>query len=138
MRCIMIFFDTNVLIYMSIDQSQRKQSVSQSLIRDAIDKEEFFISPLVFSEYVYTLSKLKILGEQASKVEMFSRFILFTIDKEILIEAYKLCECLNFCKNINDIIHLKIAEQHCSKLVTFDSDFKKLQKHTNINIEIIK
>ena len=137
MRCTMIFFDTNVLIYMSINQSESKQAVSQSLIRSAIDEKEFFISPLILSEYIHILSKLKILTEQAGKVEMFLQFVESSIDKETLIEAYRLCEHLNFCRNINDIVHLKIAEKYCKKLVTFDSDFKKLQEYTKIEIKIL-
>ncbi|MDP3333039.1 MAG: hypothetical protein Q8S55_13830 [Methylococcaceae bacterium] len=27
-------------------------------------------------------------------------------------------------KNLNDVIPLKFAEQHCEKIITFDSDFK--------------
>jgi predicted nucleic acid-binding protein len=40
-------------------------------------------------------------------------------------------------KSINDIIHLKVAEQHCNKLITFDSDFRSLRSFSNIEIEII-
>ena len=123
---------------MSINQSESKQIISQSLIRKAIDEKEFFISPLILSEYIHTLSKLKILTKQSAKVEMFSQFVESAIDKETLMEAYRLCEHLNFCRNINDIVHLKIAEKYCKKLFTFDSDFKKLQPYTNLEIEIIK
>ncbi len=42
------------------------------------------------------------------------------------------------CKNVNDVIHLKTAEKYCEKIITFDSDFKKLQPLTNIKIEIIR
>lgn len=133
----MQLFDTNVLIYMSINQGEKKQSMSQSLIRDAIAKKVFFITPLILSEYIYTLSKLKILSEQRNKVELFSRYVSGNIDKKIIIEAYELCQEINFCRNINDVIHLKVAEQYCTKLITFDSDFKKLQKYTDIEIEVI-
>ncbi|UCH98738.1 MAG: PIN domain-containing protein [Candidatus Aminicenantes bacterium] len=61
-----------------------------------------------------------------------------TIDKNILKDAYALCKEINFCRNINDGIHLKVAEQYCNKLVTFDKDFKKFLNRTTIEIEILE
>ena len=134
----MIFFDTNVLIYATIDQNMEKFERATQQIDEAIQIDSFCISPLVLSEYIFILSKLKIIQEQHEKVMMFSKYVVSDIDNEIVIQAYELCSSLDFCKNINDVIHLKVAEQYCQKLVTFDNDFKKLQKHTDINIEIIK
>jgi len=133
----MIYFDTNVLVYMTINQSKSKQELSRSLIRDAIDKKVFFISPLILSEYIFALSKLKILTQQTDKVEMFSQLVTSMIDKNRIMEAYSLCKDLDACKNINDVIHLKVAEEYCTKLVTFDSDFKRFEKYTEIEIEIL-
>ena len=134
----MIFFDTNILVYATIDQSMEKFERATQLIYEAIQMDTFCISPLVLNEYIFILSKLKIIQEQHEKVMMFSKYVVSDIDNEIVIQAYELCSNLDFCKNINDVVHLKIAEKSCQKLVTFDSDFKKLQKHTNIEIEIIK
>jgi predicted nucleic acid-binding protein len=122
---------------MTINQSESKQALSHSLIREAIKKKEFFISPLILSEYIFTLSKLKILAQQSDKVELLSRMVVSTMDRKRIMEAYSLCKEIDFCKNINDVIHMKIAEEYCTKLVTFDSDFKKLQKYTEIEIEIL-
>jgi len=133
-----IFFDTNVLVYATIDQNMEKFERATQQIDEAIQIDSFCISPLVLSEYIFILSKLKIIHEQHEKVMMFSKYVVSDIDNEIVIQAYALCSNLNFCKNINDVMHLKIAEQSCQKLVTFDSDFKRLQKHTNIEIEILK
>lgn len=44
---------------------------------------------------------------------------------------------INFFKNINDVIHLKFAEQHCNKLITFDRDFEKLKPYTFLEIDIL-
>ena len=60
------------------------------------------------------------------------------INTEIVIGAYNKCEKLNKCRNINDFIHLEVANRYCEKLVTFDSDFKNLEKFYNIEIEILK
>ena len=63
----MIYFDTNVLVYFSIDQDLKKQQIAAKLIKGAIKEEKFFISPLVLIEYIFVLAKLKILNEQKEK-----------------------------------------------------------------------
>jgi predicted nucleic acid-binding protein len=131
------YFDTNVLVYFTIDQGDEKLKQAQSLLFDAIKNDTFFISPLVLSEYIFILSKLKILDQHDDKILLFSQHIKSAIDSDVIQIAYSLCKKIDFCKNINDVIHLKLAEQHCDKLVTFDKDFKKLQKETTMNIDII-
>ena len=64
----MIFFDTNVLVYYTINQDEEKQRRSKKLIEDAIVDGEFFISPLIMTEYIFVLSKLKILDENRDKI----------------------------------------------------------------------
>lgn len=138
-KCIVIYFDTNVLVYYSINQDDVKQKLSSKLIEDAIKIKNFYISPLVFSEYIYALAKLNMLDISQPRVNFFSNYVKeISTYKTIVLEASSFCREISFCKNINDVIHLKVAEQYCQKLVTFDSDFKKLQKHTDIHIEIIK
>ena len=137
MRCIVIFFDTNVLVYASTDQDKEKMIFSQQLIAKAIENHTFFISALVLSEYIFILSKLKIIDEQSEKVRLFSTLAKGSYDVDTVIHGYNLCQKVNFCKNINDVIHLKVAEAYCQRLVTFDTDFKKLQKYTKLEIKIL-
>jgi hypothetical protein len=40
--------------------------------------------------------------------------------------------------NINDVIHLKFAEKHREKTVTFDSVFKSLKSFSTIRLEILE
>lgn len=133
----MIFFDTNVLVYYTINQDEEKQKLSQRLIENAIGDGLFFISPLIMTEYIFVLSKLKILSENHNKILFFSKFVRSEISKEDVMKAFELCEKEKCCKNINDVVHLRIAQKYCTKLLTFDSDFKKLQKHTNLKIEVL-
>lgn len=133
----MIFFDTNILVYQAINQNLIKQQKATSLIEKAIDESNFFISPLVLSEFIFVLAKLKIIDEQKEKIELYKNFSCENIDITSIYEAYNLCIKNQICKNINDVIHLKTAEKYCEKIITFDSDFKKLQALTNIEIEII-
>jgi predicted nucleic acid-binding protein len=40
-------------------------------------------------------------------------------------------------QNINDCLHLAIAEQYCKELYTFNkNDFEKLKPHTNLKLTI--
>jgi len=52
--------------------------------------------------------------------------------------AFEIASKINFGKNINDIIHLKFAEKYCSKLLTFDKDFRLLKQFSKIEIAIIE
>ena len=133
----MTFFDTNVLIYFTINQDQDKWELSKKYIYEALDEEKFFISPMVLSEYIFILSKYKIQKQHQDKVTFFAQYIEGSIDASRVKDAYTSCQEIDFCKNINDVIHLKVAEEYCSKLVTFDSDFKKLEKYTELEIEIL-
>ena len=134
----MTFFDTNILVYYTINQDDKKQKLSQSLIFKAIKEDKFYISSLVMTEYIFILSKLKVLDENHNKVLFFSKFIEHNISMDDLLDAYKICKEIDFCKNINDTIHFVIAQKYCDKLVSFDSYFKKLQDKSNIEIEILK
>ncbi len=90
----------------------------------------------MLSEYIFILSKLKIISYHDDKVTLFAQHTKASINSDILQSAYTLCKKIDFCKNINDAIHLLLAEQHCDRLVTFDKDFKRVQKETKITIEI--
>ena len=137
-KCIVTFFDTNVLVYYTINQDEVKFDIAQKLIYESIEQDKFFISPMVLSEYIFVLSKYRLTKVHYDKVILFSKFVNSFIDNTLVLEAYEVCGKMNFCKNINDVIHLKVAEKYCDRLVTFDSDFKKLEKYTTIQIEILK
>lgn len=74
----------------------------------------------------------------ARDTKYYSNHVKHLITKEMFISACQICLELNFYKNINDAIHLKFAEQHCDKLITFDSDFNNLKKYTTVGIEVLK
>ncbi len=133
----MTYFDTNILVYFTIDQGDEKLQLARTLIFDAIKNDTFFISPLVLSEYIFVLSKLKILSHHDDKILLFLKHTKSNIDTKTIEDAYLLCKKIDFCKNINDCIHLKIAQKYCKKLVTFDKDFKKMQKYTNIKLDVL-
>ncbi|OHX37138.1 hypothetical protein BJL95_20920 [Methylomonas sp. LWB] len=133
----MIFFDTNILIYASINQDSARQQIADERILSALKNNKITISPLVFTEYIFVLSKLKQIEQQQKNIEFFKSLSTGSINTDMVYAAYKLCSSINCCKSINDVIHLKFAEQHCNKLITFDSDFQTLIPHTGLEIEIL-
>ena len=135
----MIFFDTNVLVYASVNQDERKLQKSQTIIAKAQENEELLLSSLLIQEYVFVLKKLK--NEQINileNAETFSKYCKYQIDCALLKDALELASNIDYFQNINDIIHLKFADKYANKLVTFDKDFEKLQSYTDIEIEILR
>lgn len=133
-----IFFDTNVLLYLAVNQDLVKQKMADNLVLKAIQTNSFLASPLVISELIFVLSKLKALENNQKNIDLFSSYAFNAIDVGIVQKSYSLCAQLNCCKNINDVINLKFAEKYANKLVTFDSDFEKLKPYTKLEIEILK
>jgi len=134
----MIFFDTNVLVYAAITQDLDKQKISDRLIEKAIREETLTLSPLVISEFIYVLAKLKINRELTeAALALYKPFVTEVIEPSMIFEAAALCNDLNRGKSINDAVHLKFAERYCQKIVTFDSDFKVFKKHSTCHIDIL-
>lgn len=135
----MRYFDTNVLIHFIYQyQDELKHKTAKKLIEESIISQEILISPLVFQEFVYSSFKIDKSKEIVLKgFYLFESFIMFEITKDIIVESFRLAEELNYFQNINDCIHIKFAERHCKKLVTFDKDFEKFRSHTKLEIEIL-
>jgi len=134
----MVYLDTNVLIYATIEQDIEKKEKSLDVIEYLVKHQELILSPLVIQEFIFTLSKLKVDREIIEyDTEFYFNFVSENYTKKMLEEALTLCLEEKNCKNINDILHMKLATQYATKLLTYDSDFKKLQKYTDIEIEIL-
>ncbi len=112
--------------------------VSQSIIRDLFEKDKLLISPLNLQELIFTLSKLKIDIKRIEQTYfLFQQFCQNEIDKTLVDSAFEIVSKLDFGKNINDVIHLKFAEKYCTKLLTFDKDFKVLKPFSSLDIQIL-
>lgn len=133
-----IFIDTNIFVYSFLNQGIEKQEFCTQLINNSIKNNELVISDLVLQEFVYILAKHKIekniIYEYYNKLKVFSK----NNNNKISEEANQLAYIINYFQHINDCIHIKFAESHCSKLITFDKDFEKFRKHTKLEIEILK
>ncbi len=134
----MVYLDTNVLIYAAIEQDIRKKEISIELIRLLSSSGRLILSPLVLQEYIFTLSKFGVDGSIIDHdVSFYQDYMVDNYDQDMLLGAMRSCTSTGTCKNINDWLHIKIAQKHSQKLITFDSDFKKFQKYTDIEIEIL-
>jgi predicted nucleic acid-binding protein len=78
----------------------------------------------------------KNLVEQA--MSSYKPFVKHPLEVSMVLDAYDLCKDRELCININDAVHIKYADKHCSKIVTFDNDFKKFEGSTDTVIEILK
>ncbi len=134
----MVYLDTNIFIYASVEQDIEKKSISIELIQNLAKNSELKLSTLTIQEMAFTLAKLGVdLNMIKTDVEYYMNYLSWQINIDTLKDAVKLGLKANKLKSINDIIHLKVAEQHCNKLITFDSDFRSLQSFSNIKIEIL-
>ena len=135
----MVYLDTNVLIYASVVQSEEKKEKSLQLIKRLIEQKRLVLSTLVLQEFVFTLAKLGVESEIIKKdSDFYFDFVAVEYDYATLRLAINSCCENGNCKNINDIIHLHLAEKNrCKKLLTFDKDFLKIVSHSNIKVEVL-
>jgi predicted nucleic acid-binding protein len=131
----MIYFDTNVLVYASVNQDEKWLALSQLKIENAIIQNQFVISPLVLQEFIYVLSKLKI--ERAylcATFQQYSRYLKGAVDGEMIRRASAIVQSHNCGKNINDLLHLLLAEKYATSVLTLDRDLLKLQDLVGISV----
>lgn len=135
----MHYFDTNILIYSLINQDEDKMLKSQELLRESIKNDHLLISPLTLQEMIFTIAKLKTPKEVIfNSYQFFKKYSKYQIDNTLIQEAFDLCNALNKCQNINDAIHIKFAEKHCTQIFTFDKDFNRFENSLTIKVIILK
>lgn len=133
----MIYFDTDVWIHSLVEQNEEKHLQSNKLIEES-QKRKYVISNLNLQEILYVLGKLKM---GTHEIEKISRKLLLLnmvdYNKKEVKRGVSLAKYIGF-KNINDCIHVAIAENYCSELVTYNKkDFVKLQKTAKIKVTIL-
>ncbi len=135
----MVYLDTNVLIYASVEQDMAKKERSLELLDVLIGEEKLVLSTLVLQEFAFTMSKLKVENEIIRKdCDFYLDYVSVEQDVFTLKKAIELCCDEDYCKNINDIIHLLLAEKSkCDRLITFDRDFKRLERYGDIKVEVL-
>ena len=56
----MVYLDTNVLVYASLEQDVEKKKISLALLEKLITTKQLLLSALTLQEFVFTMAKLKI------------------------------------------------------------------------------
>lgn len=76
----MVYLDTNVLVYASVEQDSRKKETALRLIQSLASRSELQLSVLVLQEFVFTMAKLAA-DENLIKsdFEYYSRFIAWEV-----------------------------------------------------------
>jgi len=126
----MVYLDTNVLIYASVEQDLQKKERSIELIEKFVEEESLLLSTLVIQEFVFTLAKLGLPYKAIRKDSAFYMdYATVGLDYSVMKRSVDACCQLEKCRNINDLSHLFLAEKGGAKyLLTYDSDFKILER----------
>jgi len=134
----MVFFDTNVLIYAlcnNIDDTQQ-QDISVKLFEEAILNKSIILSELILCKFSFTSKKLK---ENENNIEQNLKYLSQFVkgdNQNISKRIVEIIEKIKLFSSSFDIFHLAFCEENNCKLVTFDQGFKKLQKTAKIEIDI--
>ena len=86
------FFDTNVLVYATLDQDVAKKRIAASLIMDAVASQSFVISSQVLKEYVNILVRKSDRAPQLIRedVRRLSPFVAVADTPDLVLRALDL------------------------------------------------
>ena len=135
----MVYLDTNLLIYASVEQDAIKKEYSLDRIEALSQKGKLVLSTLSIQEFAFTMAKLGV-GDAIIRedCDFYFQFVTVEPDYAILRQAIETCTHRHQCKNINDIQHLYLAEKsRCSTLVTYDRVFQNLEGLVDVEIEVL-
>jgi predicted nucleic acid-binding protein len=134
----MIYFDSDVLIHYLILQDPIKQKTAMQTIKAAAANNEVAISVLSLQEVAYVLGKLGVNTKDIkTAISSLQLFHILQVTHNDFVRAIGIAQFIGF-QNINDCIHTALAEAHCLSLVSFNhSDFKRIQKHSNLPIILL-
>lgn len=134
----MVYFDTNVLIYAftkNVDDKKQKDT-SVKLVEEAIMNDTLIVSELILSEFAFISNKInEDKNDIDDNLEFLSTFLQtsnFSINQRML----EILKATSLYISSFDVYHLAFAEYHNSKLFTFDKGFKKLQNISKIEVVI--
>ncbi len=134
----MVYFDTNVLIYifaLGID-TLKQRDISIELFDNAIKNKNLVLSEISLYEFAFSCKKLKEDSITIQKnLKFLSKYVKAT-DINIHKRVIDIFENTNLYSSSFDVFHLAFCEHNNCKLITFDKGFKKLQKIAKIEIDI--
>ncbi len=135
----MVYLDTNILVYASINQDETKRELSLNLVDSLACSDSLVLSVLSLQELSFTLAKLGMDYQLIQEdIAFYRQFVISAIDLTLFDEAHSLAVQSKRLTSLNDALHVVSAKRHASKLITFDKDFIAFQSHTNLPIEILR
>ena len=134
----MVFFDTNVLIYAfckNLDNKEQ-QNISLKLFDEAIENQNIIVSELILCEFAFVSNKLK---EDKNDIDDNLKFLSTFLKQSNSNINQRMTEILKETSlyiSSFDVYHLAFSEYYNAKLFTFDKGFKKLQHISKIELII--
>jgi len=134
----MVYFDTNVLLYAfskNIDDEKQKD-ISVKLVGEAIENESLIVSDLILCEFAFVSNKLKENKDEIDENLKFLSEYLKPVDVFIHQRMLEILKETSLYISSFDVHHLAFSEFYNAKLITFDKGFKKLKSISEIEISI--
>ena len=134
----MVFFDTNILIYAfckNLDNKEQ-QDISLRLFDEAIENQNLIVSELILCEFAFISNKLK---ENKNDIDDNLKFLstfLKQSNSSINLRMTEILKETSLYTSSFDVCHLAFSEYYNAKLFTFDKGFKKLQNISKIELII--
>ena len=135
----MHYFDSDVVFNYIVTQDPVKNKQTNQLLLEAVKYDHFIISTLVIHEIGYGLARFELANNIIKQeLDYLNSLNIATIESSHITRALELAEIIGF-KHINDCVHTAIAESlECDLFYTYNkSDFKRIQKHTNLQKVIL-
>ena len=134
----MVFFDTNLLIYAfckNVDDINQ-QNISINLFEEAIIKNNLILSEVSLCEFAFISNKLQ---ENEDVINQNLQFLSSFVSKNSNLSKriIEIISKTHLYKSSFDIYHLAFCEQNNCKLITFDKGFKKFETISKIKIDIL-
>lgn len=131
----MIYLDTNVIVNAVLENPSESQS--SKLFLENSTSNNLISSLLLVQEVTFVLSKLGLSKESIKETsKMLLRLVGERNDAHLYNQALNLGQLAGF-NNINDCIHIAIAEPFCSEFITYDKGFRKIVPYTDLKITIL-
>ncbi len=134
----MTYLDSDFLVNYFVVQNKDSNRIAVKKFEKLKETNQAFISLLALQEVSFVLSKLRMETFQIEEnLISIQKLAKVNFDQHDFKRAQYLASKIGF-QNINDCLHLAIAEQYCKELYTFNkNDFEKLKNHTNLKINIL-
>jgi len=125
----MVFFDTNVLIYAFCKNSdnEEQQNIAVKLFDEAIENQNLIVSELILCEFAFISNKLK---ENKNDIDDNLKFLATFLKQShsnINLRMTEILKETGLYISSFDVYHLAFSEYYNAKLFTFDKGFKKLR-----------